>query len=177
MVGKNYWMILVCFSVVCSACQRKDERILFEMPYRINFSVNAGLNPFQVHYFQVDNITNQLQGLLQDRGLTLDDLTGIEAGSARMTAEIPDVSYRFIREISVRLYEGDPGNSSDYREMWYRDDSNLLGEDDVVDLIPSLANGLPFLLNDKFNISIVIQLREVTPVTMQNQLDFTFFVK
>jgi hypothetical protein len=160
-----------------SACKKEEEDILLEIPYRVFFDMNAGLDPFQVHYFQINGINNQMQSLLKDRGLTLDDVSGVEAGDARILAEFAGVSYRFIREISVRVYEEDPSDPSKWREMWYRDDINLLDEDDQLDLIPSLADGFPLLQEEQFNLSIVIQLREVTPSTMSNQLDFTLFVR
>lgn len=177
LVNKRFILCFFPLILLIHSCKKEENKVLFEMPFRTQFTLNAGLNPFQVHYIQIDGIQNPLKTLLQDRGLTLEDLSGIEAGNARITAEIPGISYRFIREISVRLYKGDPSNSADFREMWYRADSNLLGEDDQFDLIPSLADGFAFLQEDEFNLSIVIQLREVTPVTMENQLDFTFFVR
>ncbi len=177
---KGRLLALIFFGIsmtTFSACSDDDEITLFEIPYQVSFNINAGLDPFQVQYFQIDNLDNRLQDLLSSRGLSMSDVSKIAPGNAQMRAEFSNASYSFIREISVRLYQGDPQNPSNWKELFYRDDPNLFQEDSILDLFPSLVDALPLMQEETINLSIVIQLRDITPQTMEHQLNFSLFVQ
>ena len=168
---KLYYLLLI---VVLSLNCGKEEPSLLEMAYRGNFSIPAGLNPFETHFFVIPNIPNNKDPLFNASGLTDADVEMILPRRARINSIFNGPSFDFAEEVFVRIYTDD---EYDYLEVFWRQPvpentgSNL-------DLIAGLGNTQRFFTASTFNIIIGFRnLRYVLPQTIDAEIDFSFDVK
>lgn len=160
--------LFILFAILIVSC-KKDEDILFDLPYVREFSIPAGLNTFDAHYFRLENIP--IGNYLSSNNVTATDLAAIRPGNARISSIFSGLGdYSFIFEISVRMYTEDENN---YKEIFYRDNIPLnTGED--LDLIPTLVDVRDFMGNTRFNLLVRLELSGVPPASLDTRLNFNF---
>jgi len=158
--------------VLITSCE-KDELGLFEMSYMEDFTIQAGLNTFDAWYFELKNIDSNTDNYLSTFGFDRSEITKVDPKSARLVTLFSDVEYRFVQEVSVRLYQDDPG---DYQEIFYRENVpfNTKGE---IGLLPTLVDAKEKLTQEKFNIQIRMEFRETPPEFVESRIEFDFIVK
>ena len=168
-------LILLFLPLLCTHCKKDDSaQTLFTMPFQEEFTIQSGLDPFQSAHFLITDIPNRVKDQLDQRGLTADGVSEISGGIAKLHTLFEGEDMSFIREISIRIYNDDPDI---YRELYYRDDENLLKATSPLDLIPSLADPRGFFKNSTFNLDVVVVLRNTTIKTVDATLDFEIVVK
>ena len=167
-------IIFLLFVLIFPGCKEDDPVILFEIPFQQGFVIGAGLDPFQVWHFQLLDIPNPFPGELQQRGLTIDEITQIGPGQAILSTEFDGEDLSFIREITINIYTDDFNNA---RELFYRADQNLLVATSPLEMIPTLVNASHMVSGETFNIDVAIELRQPTPKSFESILNFTMVVR
>ncbi len=154
-----------------SGC-KKDPDILFEMAYERDFTIPAGLNTFESHYFYLRDIN--VGSYLTSNNVTASDLAAINPGTARMSTIFPGLTnYSFIREVSIRLYTDD---EEDYREVYWRTQiTPNQGED--LDIFATLVDLRQYFESTKFNMIIKLNLQGVPQQTVETKFRFSFLAK
>ena len=82
-------MLLLCSVWSC----RKDDQVPgFDMIYRQQFTIPAGIGVFQVHHFYLKNIATRYEQLLEQHGKTDEEITGIITAQAMLTGVFGDAT-------------------------------------------------------------------------------------
>jgi hypothetical protein len=151
------------------ACNKNDDVAPgFDMIYRQNFTIPAGIGVFDVHHFQLKNIPTRYQQLLEQHGKTDADITGILTARAALSGIFGDANLQFVEQVSVRVYdESDP---TDYVEIAYRQPTPL-DPGNALPLIPSLADSKRFMTGTRFAVDVVLWLRNTTQEESDVRLD------
>ena len=168
---KKILSILLILPLLFSNCKKEDP-ILFEMVYAENFTIPAGINPFDTHYFRIKNIP--IGTYLSSRNLTTDMLNSINPRAANFVNVFAGTaSYDLIRDVSVRIYTDDENN---FKELFYYD---LVPENtgDNLGIIPSLVDTKDFLNDTHFNIIIRLNFRQPPVQNIETRLRFSLGVK
>ena len=169
----RYLFYFFLISVLMVSC-KKDQNILFEMNYPVNdFAINAGLNPFEVHYFEIRNITSNADSLFSFHNVNKTSISSIQPKAARLSSIFASSDYNFIANIEIRIFENDPDN---YNVLFYRDNVPLnTGKD--LDLIPLGVDIQDYALKENFGLVIRMELRDITPEFIESRLNFSFSVQ
>ncbi len=144
---------LFLFSLVflLSNC-KKEEPVLFTMPYQETFEIPAGLNTIDTHHFVLSNISSNKANFFSANNVTDDDVVTINPELCRMTSVL-NANYDFLFNVSIRMYTDNPDT---YKEIFYRDNvpSNTGSQ---LDLIPTLVNVRDFLVAETFTVEVVLE--------------------
>ncbi len=164
---------LLAFATLLLANCSKDDDVLFTIPYQLNFSTPAGLNPIETHYFEFFNIPSRMDSILVARGMTKEDISRISPKSAELTSLFSDGEYGFIREATIDLFES---GSTVFREAFFHPEvpSNTGSR---LSLAGSLIDANQNVSAEKFNIRVGWKLRTIAPTSMEHILRFTFAIK
>ncbi len=153
-----------------SGCTKQDE-VLFEIPFRLNFEIAAGLNPFEKHFYRITNVPTNIQTLRQQFKISEDQTVIIRPASAIFSALHQDIDFSFIEELGISIYQGlDQNNDTDVF---------------LTDFVPANAgrniNILPFdddvadvLNHPTVNFIVSLRLRATTPVFIESNIDIKF---
>ncbi len=164
-------LFLFIVPLITSSCKKEDPE-LFEMLYAENFTIPAGLNPFDTHYFLLKDIP--VGTYLSARNLTPDMLKAINPKAASFINTFAgSANYDFLRDVSVRIYTDDINNS---KELFYYD---LVPENtgDNLGLIPSLADARAYLNGSVFNIEIRLNFKRAPLQNIETQFRFSLSAK
>ncbi|HAD13964.1 MAG TPA: hypothetical protein DCF33_16185 [Saprospirales bacterium] len=154
------WMFLATVVFSGWTCQKtEDQAPGFDMLFEREFSIPAGIGVFDVHHFQLKNISSDWDRYLQELGKTGDQITRVVNGQASIGGTFGDADLSIIDRISVRVY--DEANPNDWVEIAYRDPAPL-NTGNVLPLIPSLADVKRFFEKPRFSVDVVIWLRGTT---------------
>ena len=164
--------VLLVLALSITSCTEEAET-LFEMDYRLDYNIAAGLNTFETHFFELSNIPTNATNLLQANNLTDGEIEAILPKSARLSTVFLTEDLDFIREVSVRLINTDNQNET---EIFFRENIPL-DTRDFVDLIPTLPNVKDLMLEDFYSISIRMEFWEPTPTFVDVKLEFDFQVQ
>ena len=165
---KKLLPLLLILPFFISNCN-KEEPILFEMVYAENFVIEAGLNPFDTHYFRLLNVP--IGTYMSSRNLTADLLQEINPREASfVNAFTGGGAYDFIRDVSVRIYTDD---ENVYKEIFYYDNVPE-NTGDNLGVIPSLVDAKTFFGGPTFNITIRLNFRQAPMQNIESQFRFSF---
>jgi len=163
-------------AVVSSSCRKNTEKaFLFEMEYPVIFTINAGIGPYVSHYFEIQGISTFADSLFAYHNVDPTTIESILPRKGRMVAVFADVEYDFIKNIEVELY--DEVNGSVLRLPAYYRDPVPEKTGSQVDLVSEEANLKDFMLKDKMNCRIKLQLYGAAPKTIESRLILTFAVR
>lgn len=160
--------LLVC--MVLASCTKRDP-VLFEIPFRLNFEVGAGLSPVQKYFYLVADQPSNIAALKSQFDVGEDEVLSIRPASAIFSSVLQEVDFTFIEEIEISVYEGtDP-----------EDDTTIF----LTDIVPVNAgrnvNVLPFddvvteFIDKPFvNFKVGMRFRAPTPISIQGNIDIIF---
>lgn len=162
----------ILLSIILLTTCKNDDAVLFEMAYQAEFTIPAGINPFERHYFYIRDIP--VGTYLSANGVTADELKAINPGVARLSTIFSGGGqYDFIREVSIRIYTDDEDN---WKEVFWRNQVPLnQGED--LDVFGTLIDARPYFENQRFNIIVVMDLQGAPQQTTETRLTFNFQAK
>ncbi|MEM1320118.1 MAG: hypothetical protein AAGG75_07650 [Bacteroidota bacterium] len=167
-------LLLLLPALFLSNCG-KDEVFLFEVPYEIQFTIPAGLNPFETHIFETTMIATRLDSLLVFNGLPWEEVESIKPRSASINTIFANSSYDFIRETSIEVFDAnDPVRV--WREVFYREEVPF-NTGNRLDYLASLEDVKDFMDDGVFNIRVRLLLREIPPEFIETRLQFNLGVK
>ena len=165
--------IVLLFLLSFLSC-RKREPVLFEIPFRLSFQVQAGLNPFEKHYYPVRNITTNIQNLRQQFNVEPDRVLRIRPASAIFSSLHQDVDLDFIQEVGISVFKGfDQQNDTDVFLTEFipvnagRNINVLPFDDDVADVINV----------EELNFLVSLRLRAPSPVFFETSVDIKFIAE
>lgn len=167
MIRFHLFISALC-ALLCLSCNKDiDLAPGFDMLYRQDFIIPVGLSEFQVHHFQLQNISTRFQQYLDEHGKTNAEITGVLTSKAAISGLYGDSDLDFIDQVSIRVYdEADP---NDYVEIAYRYPVPL-DPGNALPLIPSLADSKRFFSMSRLSVDIVIWLRK--PTGFENEVRF-----
>ncbi len=172
---KKLIFIFLVVSVMVS-CRKDTERaFLFEMEYPVDFTINAGIGPYVSHYFEIQGIQTFADSLFAFHNVDPATIESILPRKGRLVAVFSDVEYDFIKNIEVELY--DEVNGSILRLPAYYRDPVPEKTGGQVDLVSEEVDLKDFMLKDKMNFRIKLQLYGAAPKTIESRLILTFAVR
>ncbi len=167
----KYIFSVILAITLCSGCKNEPD-VLFEMAYEREFSIPAGLNTIDTHYFYIRDVS--IGSYLSANNVTPADLIAINPGSARLSTKFSGLTdYSFIRDVSVGIYTDDESNA---REIFWRPTVPLnTGED--LDILPTLIDVKGIFENTKFNIYVKLNLQASPQQSVETRFKFSFLAK
>lgn len=169
---KILFLLLIPF--LFSDC-KKEEPFLFEMNYRVDFTIQAGLSPFAgTHIFRIPGIPTNIAQNLQERNLSLEDIESISPKGGLLTAIFDGGEYSFIREVSVKIISST--TNSIKQEIFYHPQvpENQNGD---LSLAGTLVDAIDFISEETFTIEVELMLRDISPQSIDTRFDFQFAVR
>lgn len=159
----------------CMGCNGDNEKdVIFEMTYRVDFEIPAGLNTIEDHFFPFRGVNSILDSLLVFHGYTRDDISTINPRSARLTSAFSGEDYDFVQEFSTYLFLGETNNLG--HEAFWRNEVPL-NTRDILDIPGTLLDAKEFFLEPKFNLELRFDTRLVTSTFTTTQAEFVFVVR
>ena len=151
---------------------KKEDPILFEMGYSQDFTIPAGLNPVDAHYFRITDIP--VGTYLSSRGLTADMVNSIRGRQATFINIFAGTSpYSFLREVSIRIYTDNENISGE--PFWHFNVPTNAGDNLG---IPQTDDDIKeYLTGSTFNLLIKLDLRASPLQNVETRLNFTFGVR
>ncbi len=151
------------------ACNKETLKPGFEIPFVAELTIPPGINPFDTHYFIINNLTSRYDALLQQNGVTDADISGIATQQAGVFGIFGDENFDFIQEASLRVFS--PSNPDDWIEVAYRLPVPL-DPGSRLDLIPSLADSKRILQMPRFSAALMIRLRRTPTIESDVRVNF-----
>ena len=171
---KKIFLLLFPMIFLFSDCKKEDD-FLFEMKYVNDFSISAGLNPFAgTHVFETNNISSKSVELFSQNNVTASEISAINPGTAVLRGIFSTPEYGYIREISIKMFSPDDPNFE--KEIFYHNQISLNASGDFP-LIGTLVDTKVFLEKETFGIRVELQLRDISPESIDMRLDFSFLAK
>ncbi|MEL6866623.1 MAG: hypothetical protein AAFP19_19510 [Bacteroidota bacterium] len=173
--------LLMCFGLLVASCKKDQEPVLFEIPYQVDFEIPAGLNTFETHIIEVNNIPSRMEESLNARGLTVEDIQRIDPKSARLSNLLADGTYDFIREASIELFIPRavplPNNRDSLitEVFWHPQISTNTGID--LDVPATLSDAKRLLTKERINIRVKLILRDFSPTFLSTRMRLEFAVR
>ncbi len=167
----NKLLYFCVFIFLFSACGN-DENLLFEMPYQVEFEIPAGLNTIDEHVFEVNNIPTNADSIFSFYGYEKDAILRIDPGIANLSAIFSNSNYGFIREAAIEIFNDDNERG---KEVFFRIEiPRNIGSQ--MSLAATLVDAQEFLKQDKFNIRLILDTRELSSEFIQTRIQFNFRV-
>jgi hypothetical protein len=167
----------LCLAFVLLACQRDGGVRVFDLIFpNILFDIPAGLSGGLPRVYTLDNIPTNIKAQLQSTGTDTTIITEIRPGTATMTALQNNVDWSFLQEVTIRICRDGSRECSSTQEAFYY---QILDNRRVLDrllLTPSLPNARRTLINDRFKLEVIFQVRPgmVSPTAIRTRLDLSF---
>ena len=146
-----------------------DEQRLFDIELEADFTIGAGLNTFDTHYFIVRRVPTRIQNYLLNLDPSLVDQ--ILPTRAEITAPFNTIDFSIVREVSIwAISTRDP---SVKKEIFYQDRIDF-GEQKELRLFSSLSEVKEIFLEDKFDLEIRLNFRTFTPTEIDTRVSMNF---
>lgn len=162
------WLCLLGM-IVSVSCNKDKRTELFVLNHFVDFTIQPGLNTFDTHFFVVGPIKSSYAEKLVASGRMQSDVISIESKDAHLAGTFHDVSLKFIRTISVYIF--DPFNQDDKIEFFYLDPVPFKNTTDIR-LFPGIADISHWVNQDFFGVEVRLNFNEVTPSLIPMRLDF-----
>ncbi len=166
------YLLLFIIPFLWSGC-RNDEPILFELEFREDFEITAGLNTIETHHFLLRNINTNLDSYLSSFGYQESDISLINPNNATLEVLFGNSDLDFVFEVSVRAYKENP---LDYQEIFYRENVPL-NTSSVLQLLPTLVDVKKLMQEDVFNIDVAFLFRNAPPQFIDARLTLDLLAK
>ena len=150
------------------SCKKDELGPGFEMPYVAEFNIPPGINAFDTHYFYIDNLSSRYTSLLDQQGLTDEQVKSINTQQSGLYGIFGDENLGFISEASLRVF--DERTPNDWVEIAYRQPTPL-EPGSRLDLIPSLVDAKKYFSESRFSLVVVLRLRNTTSMEVRLRLN------
>ena len=164
---KFRWIILL-FVLSLLGCTSGGER-LFDIELEADFTIGAGLNTFDTHYFIVRRVPTRIQNFL---GNTDPSLVGqILPTRAELTAPFTTIDFSIVREVSIWAVSIEDPNKR--KEIFYQDRIDF-DEQRELRLFSSLSEVKDIFFEERFDLEIRLNFRTFTPTEIETRLHMDF---
>lgn len=167
---KNF-LFLSLLSILFYGCG--DNGVGFDMSYRQDFEIPAGLNTFDTHVFELRNIPTNKDAFLSANSVTEANITDITPREARLSINFGDEDFYFIREIVIEIFTQDNITG---KEIFFRENVPL-NTGRRIDIIPSLPQVTEILTGDRFSVRVEMLFRDISPTFIDARLEMIFLAK
>ena len=159
------------------ACNKNNDNILMEIPFpNLDFTIQAGSNPLETYYFNIDHVPTNALSLFSVNGIDTAGVNSITPLRGRLTSVFNDADYDFLYEIAIQLCEEGDHESRCGKEIFYRFPiPNKPGS--FVDVIPNPVEVKPFILKEKVNVQVILRFISPPPAFIDSRLELDFGVK
>lgn len=163
-------ILIVLILLVTVSCRKRDP-VLFEIPFRLSFQIQAGLNPFEKHYYPLRNVKTNIQTLRDQFNVDPDQVLKIRPASAIFSALHQDLELDFIQEVGISVYKGfDAENDTDV----FLSDFIPVNAGTHINVLPFDDDVASMVNTDEINFLVSIRLRAPSPVFFETSLDIKF---
>ena len=177
-------LFLLYIPLLLLACGKDDPGI--PMSYQRDFEIAAGLNTFDTHIFELQNLSTNKAAFLAANGIEEQAITRITPREARLSINFSDEDFYFVRAVVVEiLTENDPivlGQTSQederlrWKEIYFRENIPL-NTGKRLDLIPSLPEVTEILLGEQFTVRVEFLFRDLPPEFIETRLEMVFWAE
>lgn len=143
----------------------------FDMVYTRDFVIPAGIGVDAKHHFYLANIPTRYTQYLDQHNKQDVDIKRILPGRIILSALFTDGNFDYVGEAALRVYDEDDTN--DFIEIAYRVPVPLSGNT-TLELIPNEPDVKRFLSASRFNVDLVLTLRNVTQAETDARIDLQF---
>jgi len=164
-------LFLSLLPILLFACG--DNFTGFDMSYRVDFEIPAGLNTFDTHVFETYNIPTNKTSFLTANSVEEQDITRITPREARLSINFSEEDFYFVQEIIIEMFTVDDQTG---KEVFFREVIPL-NTGASIDIIPSLPEVTEFLLSERFSIRTEMRLRDISPTFIEARLEMIFFAE
>ena len=174
----KYCIPFVLVLLLLSSCNKDNARVEFEIPLQnIDFEIQPGLNTFQVHYFNFDNIPTNSAELFSANNFSFENASAIVPLEGNLSALFGGADFEFIEQLSLRICDAGDFSENCGTEIFYRQPVPL-NVGNILPLVPSDISIKQYLTQDKVNIQLKIErLRESPPQFVDTRLELEFGVR
>lgn len=170
MKTKYYLSFLLFVILISPSCDKENKGRAFEMVYdNLAFTMPAGLNPFEIHYFVLRDIPLNKVFYFEQNNVTDQSQWRIKPQAARLLSVFGSVDYDFIEEAAVVIFTDDQPNLN--LELFFRNPVPM-NQGPSLDLVPTLADIQSLLKTDKIHLRVKLRLRAPTPEFVETFLSF-----
>ncbi len=163
-----FFLLLTSLLAVYGCHKDPDLGPGFDLSYQQDFNIPVALNVFEVHHFQLLNISSNYAQRLAQANKTDAEVVGILTSKGNLGGIFGDADLSFIEKVSVRAFN--ENNPDDYIEVAYREPAPL-DPGNNLPLIPTLADCKRLVTGSRLNIDVVIWLRKTTLTDSDVRLD------
>jgi len=169
--------VLVFLAVLGLSCNKDDDEILFIIPFpNLDFEIQAGMNPLDTWYFNIDQVPTNGLALLEANNIDTASIKSLVPNTAGLTSVFGDADFDFVYEIAVYLCEEGNHQAKCGKEIFYRYPlPNKPGN--YVDLIPNLVEVKDLILREKVNVQIMLRFETSPQQLTESRLELDFAVK
>lgn len=155
--------------VINWSCTSSPEP-LFIMQMESDFTMPAGLNNIDTHYFVLRGIPT-FAGNYVNTDAGRDAVEQIVANRGEIVARFNQIDWAIVQEISIWAQAAD--DSSNKKEVFYQNQINF-GNVSEIRLSASLPNVKDILLQDVVTFEVRVRLRTITPREIDTRLTMNF---
>ena len=174
---KNIALLLFSLLLVTS-CRKNQDNVIFPFPLQdTDFSIPPTASPFQVHYFNLENIVTNHEELFSTNNIDENSDVRILPLEASLNVLVGNVDYDFIEQMSIRICDaGDVSENCGTEIFWRQPVPVNVGN--ILTLIPSDIDVKRYLTQEKVNIQVKLELlRQNPPQFVDTRLLLDFAVR
>jgi hypothetical protein len=174
---KNITLFLFSLLLITS-CKKDQDEILFPFPLQdIEFSIPPTASPFQVHYFNLENVVTNQEGLFSSNNIDANSDVRIVPLESSLNVLVGNIDYDFIEQMSIRICDAGDVSENCGTEIFWRQPVPL-NVGNILDLIPSDIDVKRYLTQEKVNIQVKLELlRQNPPQFVETRLLLDFAVR
>ena len=168
-INLHTFLLVIAASTLVAGCQKDQRTEVFEVPGVMDFTIDAGLNTFDTHFYILSPYISAFPSRLEDFDLKPEDIISVEPKSAELASVFRDENLDFIERISLRLFKLDDPQFN--REIFYFDPVPFQKKT-VLRPFPGLSNVKEIVENQFFGIELRLDYRLVPQRSIDMRLEF-----
>ena len=172
-------IVLFLFSLLLiTSCKKDQDEILFLFPLQdVDFSIPPTASPFQVHYFNLENIVTNHEGLFSSNNVDANSDVRVVPMESSLNVLVGNIDYDFIEQMSIRICDAGDVSENCGTEIFWRQPVPL-NVGNILDLTPSDIDVKRYLTQEKVNIQVKLELlRQNPPQFVETRLLLDFAVR
>lgn len=169
-------LFVITFCCILTAWNCRKSPVGVEMSYQRNFVIQGGLTPLASHNFEFRDILPDTAAFFNSVGINSTQIVAIEPRSMRLQLIFnTGINLNFIERAEVQISTlEEPTLGS--KIIFFRDDVPI-NTSDRLDLIANNVDIKNFLYKRRYQIKLTLFLRQITPQSLDVQLNWAFFAR
>lgn len=151
-------------------CGDDGNLVGFELTYVQDFQIFAGLNTFQTHVFNLEQIRSEYEAFLGASDFSDSDVIRIIPKLFRLTSISGNIPFSDLERVRIFIVKPDGSFESEVAFL----EPVPLSAGFELDLAPTLANVEEHIREERFNILVKLDFRTTNLQSIDARLNFTF---